>query len=129
MGCRGAQEFAEVEGVLLMDGKPLPNVFVQFHPEPKKDVDHAPSSEATTDEQGRFHLYLPQKQRTGAAIGNHRICLVDLNVKDGQTSGSSRVPPRFSLDYSRSDATDLRWEVKSGSQNIELKVTRRFSPP
>ncbi len=124
-GCSSKHDFGDVDGVLVMGGKPLANVLVEFHPEPNKDVDHAPSSEGTTDEQGRFRLYCAQRQRDGAVVGNHRICLIDLNVKDITASGQTRNKSRFSLEYSRTDGTDLRQEVKGGKQQIEITVTRR----
>lgn len=123
--CGKKQQFIDVTGVIKMDGKPLPNVLVQFHPEPIEGLEFAPSSEAVTDSEGKFRLTCPQQGRDGAIIAAHRILLIDLNVKDQIAENQKREPPRFSLDYSRTDASDLRCDVKEGMAPVELVVTKK----
>jgi hypothetical protein len=135
-GC-GGKEFAEVEGVITLDGKPLPEVQVVFVPDPfKGNVGN--NSLAVTDSEGRYRLFAARDERHGTVIGPHRVMIVDLTqvvdttsagepAKPGQSAASSSPgakPRRFSGDYSDVARTPLQSvEVTSGAQtlNFDLK--------
>src|SRR5262245_26695280 len=80
MGCGPPYRVAEVDGVLLIKGKPAGKVYIQFLPDGDKNT-KGPTSSADTDADGRFTLQLmegPGKTpRMGAVVGWHRIVLSD----------------------------------------------------
>ncbi len=114
-GCGGPQ-FMEVEGTVKMDGKPLPNVVVQFLPDPEKAT-VGPLSAATSDDQGRVRLRA-QDQREGAVVGWHRVLIGDPNEErppQGQKpKKAARVPAR----YATAAGTPVRLEVKAGGPQV-----------
>ncbi|MGB7323281.1 MAG: Ig-like domain-containing protein [Rubripirellula sp.] len=66
-GCTGRDStLGQVTGVLKMDGKPVPNVSIEFMPTQGRP------SLARTNAEGKFvAYYLPQQ--TGAVAGTHRL--------------------------------------------------------
>ena len=76
LGC-GSRPYqvAEVDGVVLINGKPAGNLFVQFIPEVSGEASPPPSN-GKTDESGHFVLNLIEPSGTmqaGAAVGSHRV--------------------------------------------------------
>lgn len=65
VGCTPS-ETVPVKGVLLRNGKPLPNYVVTFYPEQGR------TSIAITDAEGRFELIYTDKIR-GAVRGKHKV--------------------------------------------------------
>jgi hypothetical protein len=117
-------EVAEVDGVLLIDGKPGHKMLIEFIP----DVDQGtkgPISTAQTDKDGRFTLVLnggPSATiQKGAVVGQHRVTLSDLQMAESATGVG--VPIRIPPDYSLSGLTPLTHEVKPGKQSIEIKLS------
>jgi hypothetical protein len=78
-GCGPDSQFAEVEGIITLAGKPLPQVEVVFLPDPEQGT-HGPSSSALTDAEGRYRL-ATDKGQDGARIGTHRVCIRDLTIE------------------------------------------------
>jgi hypothetical protein len=131
-GCERGPEFAEVEGTVTLDGKPLPEVEVVFLPDPEQET-RGPRSACYTDDDGRFHLRT-DKGKDGAAVGVCRVCVVDIRALAGAASapgvtpevraakklgGPSRVP----VAYNTSTLTPLRGvEIKPGKQTIDIDV-------
>jgi len=120
----------KVEGVVLMDGAPLPGVRVEFLPEqagPK-----APTSSGFTDGKGRFALTYGD-QKPGAVIARHRVV-----VLAGRTSpaGDEReaTPARTAAVavpqvYAVAAQTPLRVEITPDQHTYEVKLTRNPPPP
>src|SRR4051812_8561138 len=80
-GCgRPVPPFGEVEGTVLLDGKPLPKALVQFLPDPERQT-KGPSSDALADADGRYNLRCENAgqrlNRTGAVVGWHRVVIHD----------------------------------------------------
>jgi hypothetical protein len=127
-GCGGrARPFGEVEGTVRLGDRPLANVLVQFLPDPSRGSS-GPTSEAITDDQGRYRLCSSpvgkKAGRDGAAVGWHSVVLVDLSASgtpQGKPPPPARVPERYSLP----GTTPLKFEVKEGSQTIDIDVGRR----
>jgi hypothetical protein len=125
-GCSPKAEFAEVSGVVLLDGKPMPAALVEFLPDPEQGT-HGPVSAATTDEEGRFRL-VSHDQRQGAVIGRHRVLIQDARSIPQAVTDFSKVkappvlPSRIPNAYGSAASTPLRQEVKPGSQTITLEV-------
>ncbi len=125
-GCGDQADRAEVTGVVLLDGKPMPDALVEFLPDPERKT-HGPVSAATTDQEGRFRL-AAHDQRGGAVVGSHRVMVQDArslppaNPDDTKVRPPPPPPSRVSHIYGTAVSTPLREEVKPGSQTVTLKV-------
>ena len=120
-GCsRPDYEIAEVEGTLLIQGRPGHKVRIEFIP----DVGVVgPSAAAETDERGQFTMRVMDRDGSsplGAVVGMHRVTLSDLQLAASLTGDG--VPIRFGSEYSVSSSTPLRQEVQPGAQTIVIKV-------
>jgi len=135
-GCGSRLQVAEVEGVVRLGGKPLPQVRIQFMPDPEKKT-VGPISSGTTDEQGHFKLVCAD-QRLGAVVGWHRVVITDMKVNlfktprqgrrdDDDTKGIQKQkpqPPRVPDKYTMSGQTPLIIEVKPEKQEMAFDLTR-----
>lgn len=145
-GCGGVPPMGTVSGVVTLDGKPLPDVEIQFLPDPTQGTRGATAC-CYTDEQGRFTLRTERHSADGALVGTHRVVFVDIAAlpmpgglpspggppgKAGQPVAVSapqkpkknRVPPM----YTDPNQTPFRTvEVQSGDQtlNFDLQTNRR----
>ena len=138
-GCSRGPEFAEVEGTVTLDGKPLDNVEVVFLPDAEKG-NHGASSSAYTDAKGHYQLHCDKADKSGVVVGLHRVCVNDITAvappdqlaalraaTEGKSarpplplkSQPSRVPPAYS-DVSQTPLRDV--EVKPGPQTMEFDV-------
>lgn len=121
-GCSEPYTIAEVEGQLLINGKPGNKIYLQFVPDPDQGA-KGPTSTATTDAEGRFKLQLEEKNgspRPGAIVGWHRVVLSDLQLAESSTGRG--VPIRLQQSWLLAATTPLKQEVKPGPQKIELKL-------
>jgi hypothetical protein len=135
-GC-GGREFAEVEGTVTLDGKPLPDVEIVFVPAAARGN----NANAYTDAQGRYKLQTARDRKDGTAPGRFQVTIIDLlAVPDvsslGGAPGSSQSVPnaerpkvsRVPVAYSYPDRTPFQGvEVKPGkqTQNFDVKTRRR----
>jgi hypothetical protein len=148
-GCSQVPPMGTVSGVVTLDGQPLPDVEVQFLPDPEQGTAGANAS-CYTDEQGRFTLRTERHHTDGALVGTHRVVFVDIAALPnpgelpgmGATRGredavglaavprreqkpkKNRVPPM----YTDPNQTPYRTiEVKEGDQtlNFDLQTGRR----
>jgi hypothetical protein len=129
-GCaRVPPPFTDAEGVLLIDGKPLPNAEVEFYPE----VDGFGgdlNSTATTDDDGRFKL-TGVKGQSGAVVAKHRVVVRDppmpaeLRGQNLEGQFTARLKNRPIPEKYRSAAsTPARVEVKAGQTDYKVELTR-----
>src|SRR5262245_3970378 len=99
-GCGPPYRVAEVEGVLLIKGKPADLIHIQFLPDADQDT-KGPTSSADTDAEGRFTLQLMEgpgrEPRAGAVVGWHRIVLTDKRL--AQSATGVGVPIRLKQEY------------------------------
>jgi hypothetical protein len=124
LGCGGkSYQVAEVDGVVLIKGRPGHKIYVQFIPEVGGESS-PPTSTAETDASGRFTLHLMEggggSTRPGAVVGHHRVVLRDLQLAASATGAG--VPIRLPVDYTLAGTTPLTQEVKEGQQTIEINV-------
>ncbi len=75
-GCQTA-DFASVQGVVTLDGKPLADIEVQFLPVPNQRTNH-PSTSVYTDADGKYSIVASGDY--GVLIGIHHVCLNDAMV-------------------------------------------------
>lgn len=129
-------EYAEVEGIVTLAGKPLPEVEVVFYPDPETGTE-GPRASCYTDEQGRFRLRSEQTGRGGVVVGKHKVCVQDLtsippppllDLPPGEMppphrKGPPRVPQRY---WSLNTTPYQNVEVKPGPQTINLDLTPKL---
>lgn len=122
-GVGDSYQVAELDGVVLIGGKPGNKIYVQFIPDVGGEASPPPST-AQTDDQGRFTLQLMEGRggsgRAGAVVGRHRVVLRDLQLAESATGAG--VPIRLSQDYTLPSTTPLTQEVKEGKQTIQINV-------
>jgi hypothetical protein len=121
VGCRTREyEIAQVEGTLLIDGRPGDMIRVEFAP----DGAPGPTSSAETDGDGKFSLSFFERDasspESGAVVGKHRVTLSDLRRAASATGGD--VPRRFGQEYGLVSTTPLSVEVKPAAQTIDLTI-------
>jgi hypothetical protein len=149
-GCNNSTsnaQFVDVEGVVTLDGKPLPEVEVQFLPDPDKG-NAGPSSSAYTDAKGHFKLHCEQAKRDGAVVGTHRVRVIDITsvttpanlpgmtppgplaAPAGQLGtakpagqGEPAKPSRVPAAYTNAADTPIRQVLRPGKQTIDLQLT------
>ncbi|QDS86444.1 hypothetical protein EC9_06060 [Rosistilla ulvae] len=120
-GCGGGSglvmpETGEVEGIVTMDGQPLPNVSVVFQPQ---DDPQARASMGVTDEQGHYTLtYHTDKQ--GALIGSHKVSITTpSDAPDPSGQAKDPIPAKYN------SKSELVVEVQAGSNDIPLELTSK----
>jgi hypothetical protein len=110
IGCNDAGDRPDlglVQGIVTIDGKPLPQCSVYFDPEGAK------SSTGFTDAQGRYELRYIRDVR-GAAVGEHQVRIID-------GTGKQRVPKNYG------EKAILTATVKSGANEINFPLEK--NPP
>lgn len=119
-------KLAPVEGVVTLDGQPLPGARVEFNPKelaalPKKGEPVGGGSFAFTDDSGRYILRF-DNQRNGAVPGVHSVKVATAGyaeVPDGARPEPEKVPPKYNL------RSQLSFEVREGTNTIDLKLTSK----
>jgi hypothetical protein len=124
--CAAKSQFAEVTGVVKLDGEPMPDALVEFLPDPDRGTS-GPRSFGLTDAQGRFRLTC-EGERDGAVVGFHRVLVQDVRTFPPQRNRQAVGPPpvmprsRVSSRYENASATPLRQEVGAEPQFIVVEV-------
>jgi hypothetical protein len=135
VGCSSDPPLAPVSGKVTMNGKPLKNVRVDFHPDADKGT-RGKGSTGTTNEQGEFTLTY-EEGKPGAIVGHHRVILTDLDVfgnvivgrgdyRTEDPKGPKETPmvPRFGKMYSELASTPFKEEVKPGMGPVKFEVKK-----
>lgn len=125
-GCGGAAALPETEGTVVgPDGKPMPNVLVQFTPVESKGAKVVTSS-AVSGPDGKFSLKADTGQ-TGAVAGRHKVVLIDndLNTEDEPTAKGKKLVSRIPREYLSPATTPLEVTVEAGKKTHELKIMSR----
>jgi hypothetical protein len=127
--------FTEVEGVVLLNGKELPNALVTFVPM-LTDFGAEMNSTAVTTKEGRFILQCPGQSRDGAVVGKHRVLVteapvprefrgIDRDHQEGYANYLAGLKNRPIPDrYGTMAGTDLEVDVEPGAGPIELRLKR-----
>ena len=136
-GCSDGVKLVPVTGKVTMNGRPLKNVKVAFHPDPDQKTT-GPSSTAVTDADGNFSLVCQERGNApGAVAGFHRVIVSDLDVfgdvfvgrgdyRSEDPKGPKEVPkfPRFPTAYSDLSQTPFKIEVKPGMDPVPLEIKK-----
>jgi hypothetical protein len=108
-GCGGLP--ATVEGVVTLDGKPLPNGRIWFHPDSP-----GPMAYGVSLQDGSYRLKTGAKQN-GLLPGRYRVTVYAMDVADSRNADGTRLTPAV---YGEPSQTPLRAEVAKGSNRIPL---------
>lgn len=108
-----------VEGVVTIDGAPLPGARVIFTP-----VDGGRSSMAVTDGSGHYVLGFAAGEQ-GALVGKHKVTISTFEAGETDDSGKlvGHVPERVPAKYNQN--TTLEVEVKRGRQVFDFPLQSR----
>jgi hypothetical protein len=104
-GCAdNGPELAPVEGVVSLNGKPVPDALVEFQPQ----IGAGSPSYGSTDSQGKYVMLFSQ-QRAGALVGEH---LVRISTANENEYVKEELPLEYNLD------SQLVRTVKAGETNV-----------
>jgi hypothetical protein len=139
-GCGSGRQEVEVEGLISLDGKPLPDVEVMFSPDSLKG-NQGNSASAFTGPDGRYTLRAKPDGHGGPVTGAHRVTVADLATIQDMTAvavpvgGGNSQPAarpktrRFPAAYSDLLATPLKdVEVKPGKQTLNFDLKSKEQP-
>jgi hypothetical protein len=88
-GCGGSGiDVGSVEGVVTLDGKPLPNAVVTFTPKAG-----GPSGVGRTDAQGKYQLLTVNE--SGAVVGEHFVSIVCVPEMPAAVESYPSSDPRY----------------------------------
>jgi hypothetical protein len=136
-GCRGKPSpppIVPAEGVVILDGQPLPFARVEFVPD-LKDFGAEMNSNAVTDEQGHFVLTCIYENKPGAAVAAHHV-LVSEYTPDGMRGTDGRSQEKFAEyqarlknrpipdNYGVLSRSPVLVEVKAGQSTYEVRLSR-----
>ena len=118
LGCDGGDlpDLANVEGIVTLDGQPLPNAVLTFQPESA-----GRPSFARTDEKGRYELIFTAGNE-GATLGKHTVTITTLT--DGDPDADPPIassPEKLPSQYNSS--TELSHEVQPGKNNVDFELS------
>lgn len=113
-GCGGPSNVGGVEGVVTLDGKPLPNAMVQFQPETGRP------SVGMTDAEGRYQLQYTA-DAAGAALGRHTVCISTGGKRMNAETGEIKVYPEL-VPAKYNTNTELTVEVKPGGNELNFEL-------
>jgi PKD repeat protein len=124
VGCgKPAPKFGEVSGKVVVNGKPMSRLYVQFLPDPDQGNDVAANASGETDEQGNYTLrYVYQgSEGNGAVVGWNRIIVEDTRL--ASVPQGAKLPPLvIPASYSNVARTPLSFEVKPGAQTFDIQI-------
>lgn len=129
LGCGGPIRPATVPvtGTVTLDDKPMEGIQVTF----QSSNPEIQSASGVTDANGQYVLYAGVSGTEGAMIGMYKVILVDPGDAGNQDYMSSDAPDdqhrgipanRLPIKYTTATDTPLEVEVKSGKNDIPLKV-------
>lgn len=133
-GCAGkvaAPEVTPAEGVVTLNGQPLPNARVTFTPT-AAGLNGRAIATGVTDDQGRYQLTCDGK--SGAAAGENSVTVTegpapeDVRGDEGQTKSrefaaklkNRPIPP----EYANVTKSPLKVTVKAGQKDYPLELKR-----
>jgi len=105
----GRPELGRVQGIVTLDGAPLPNARVMYFPADGR------GSSATTDASGAYALDYTDSV-AGAKVGQHTVQITTARMDDDT---QERVPSIYNV------KSTLAVEVKSGNNEFNFNLTSK----
>jgi hypothetical protein len=110
IGCKKDAAVGKVTGTVTLDGKPLPNAQVVFHPENENELPPL----GGTDSSGHYELFYTEKN-AGAVPGVYTA-----TVSTGQSWNN--IPETVPKKYLDKKTSELQFTVKSGKQVVDIEL-------
>ena len=85
-------ELIPASGIVKIDGEPAAGIMVQFVPDTIDETKLAPTSQALSDDEGKFDLFTLQNEK-GAIAGPHRVSLID-TLEERVPQGQEATQPK-----------------------------------
>lgn len=114
LGCGGSSEVSSVEGVVTLDGEPVPEATVEFTP-----VGEGRPSTGRTDESGHYELAYSATEM-GAKIGEHTVKITTGGMKADESGNLVEVEETIPARYN--EQTELTVEVTPGSNTLDFEL-------
>ena len=111
-GCEEGVNSATVEGIVTLDGDPLPNAELKFYPTEGR------ASMGTTDATGHYELMFTYDE-PGAAPGTHSI-EISTAIPESDERGAAIAPELLPTKYNTQ--TELSEEVSDGKNEINFDL-------
>jgi hypothetical protein len=130
-GCSkgGPPPIVPAEGLVLLNGQPLPNALIAFVPK-VPDLGYEYVAVGTTDEKGRFQLDC--KGQSGACACENRVTVVDAPIPEG-TRGNQTAEAKYYAglknrpipdQYANVARTPLAVTVTAGQTEYKVELKR-----
>ncbi len=113
LGCGGPEGVSGVEGVVTLDGKPVPDATVEFTPE-----GGGRPSTGRTDASGHYELAYTATEM-GAKEGKHNVKITTGGMKE-EAGKLVEVPETIPATYNTK--TTLSAEVTSGKNTVDFEL-------
>ncbi len=111
-GCSEARpERVPISGVVLIDGQPMPDCYIQFVPS------NGRASRGHTDSEGRFSLTCYEDQ-DGVLLGAQRVSVTAFKEINGETI-QWNLPKKY-MDHKTSN---IRFEIDEPNDNLKIELT------
>ena len=110
-----AKPVIPVSGIVLVDGAPLANVQIRFHPA-KQDPKNATLTQATTDAEGRFKAFT-YKVDDGVPPGDYTVTFNDQSKRQPHERSS---PDSFKGKYSDPNKSEIKLTVPENGKPIDM---------
>jgi hypothetical protein len=112
----GTPELGQVTGSIKLDGQPLANARVEFHP---TDHEQGRVSFGTTDSEGNYELKYSLRA-TGAMLGKHEVRITTEGTGTEYSADGSEIAAKQKVPAVYNVKSELTAEVKPGSQEIDF---------
>ncbi|MDR2169851.1 MAG: hypothetical protein LBP59_06900 [Planctomycetaceae bacterium] len=113
-GCGGRNiGDGKVTGIVTLDGSPLVNASIIFSPIDGQGL----TSMGSTDSSGKYEIFYADK-KNGAIPGRYKVILTTEQPMEN-------IPESVPKKYVDLTTTDLEFEVKSGKNTIDIKLTTK----
>ncbi len=113
-GCFSDSSQSVVQGIITLDGKPLPGASVTFQPQPSTP---GQTARGRTDESGKYTLKVRNKE--SVVPGEYRVeikVVHEITNQEGMVVGE-KEDPKLKVARRFNDKTDLIADVQPGNEN------------
>jgi len=121
-GCSDGPKIVSVSGTLTREGKPVPNLTINFVPAVGRP------SWAVSDENGRFTAQYDKAQE-GVIVGTHTVWVVwrpsspkeEMDIQSGKASRPANYKA-ITEKFGSEEKTPLKFEITKAESNLEIKL-------
>ncbi len=122
VGCGGVYD-ASVQGVVTLDGNPVPTGAISYVP-----TNGGPQAYALVDQAGNYEVFTGRE--AGLPPGEYGVTVVSRKSSTTPSAGGGPPPPGEPITprwYASANTSGLKFNIEPGSNDIDLKLTTQ--PP